>query len=156
MLQLRRMCYVMLLLMLPFALLCCRTTEQAQNRTSDEAAIRGQVAAMEAAYNKRDTAALAAIYATDGDVMMVAGPRSSGHEAIRRATETDWAKMPSTRQISLTVDSIRFLSSDVAIAECTARLSEGEPSQDRGTWVMVRRDGTWRVAALRVLPAEQR
>jgi hypothetical protein len=43
----------------------------------------------------------------------------------------------------------------VAIADTTARFSEGEPTQDRGTWVMVRNNGAWRVAALRVLPAER-
>jgi uncharacterized protein (TIGR02246 family) len=163
-LQFQRVFQVLLLLMLPFAELSCRAPEQvsntsaAQDTASKEAAIRAELAAVEAAWNKRDAAALAALYAPDGDAMMLADPRTLGQDAIRRAAEAGSifpTDRTSTNRISLTVDRIRSLSPDVAIADGTARFSAGEPTQTRPTYIMVRRDGAWRIAALRVLPAEQ-
>jgi hypothetical protein len=54
----------------------------------------------------------------------------------------------------LTVQSLRFLTPDVAVADCTAEFSAGEPTRDRATYVLVRRGGAWQVAALRVMEAE--
>jgi uncharacterized protein (TIGR02246 family) len=123
--------------------------------TSDEAGIRAQVAAAEAAINRRDFAALAALYTSDGDTIIATRPRTSGPDAIRRSAEAAWAAAPSARRLRITVDAIRFLTPDVAIADTIARFSAGEPAEDRGTWVMVRRDGVWRVGAFRVQPAER-
>ena len=58
------------------------------------------------------------------------------------------------RRIMLTVQSLRFLTPDVAVADCTAEFSAGEPTRDRATYVLVRRGGAWQVAALRVMEAE--
>lgn len=124
--------------------------------TADEKAIRAQITAAEAAINKRDFAALGTLYTPDGDAIIGSAPTSSDPDAIRRHLAAAWAKAPANRRISITVDAIRFITSDVAIANTTARFSEGEPLEDRGTWVMARRDGTWRVAAIRVQPAQRR
>lgn len=156
----RRASSIVLILALPLVAGSCAAPEQSSSqagepdRASDEAAIRAQVAEGEAAINRRDFSALTALYAPDGDAVILDGPRSSGQDAIGRAIEAAWSTAPSARQITITVDGIRFLNSDIAIADTTARFSEGEPTEDRGTWVMVRRDGTWRVAALRVQAAE--
>ena len=45
----------------------------AQSRTADEAALRGRVVAFESAFNKRDGAALGALYAEDADVIIADG-----------------------------------------------------------------------------------
>ena len=130
----------------------CAEQPGQMDRAGDEAAIRAQIAATEAAWNERSAPALAALYAPDGDVMMLAGLHISGQDAIRRAAE-DGSFFPteptSTRRISLAVDRIRFLTSEVAIVGASARFTAGEPVETAPTYVMVRQEGAWRIAALR-------
>jgi uncharacterized protein (TIGR02246 family) len=118
----------------------------------DDAAIRSHAAGFERALNSRDFAAFSEQFTPDGDLILVDGPLTSGREAIRRSIQAAWTDAPPTRRASITVNNIRFLSSDIALVEAAARFSAGEPAQDRGTSVVVRRDGVWRTLALRVLP----
>ena len=60
------------------------TTLLAQSRAADEAAIRAHAVAIESAINKRDVAALAALFTPDGDEINVDGPRNAGRETMRR------------------------------------------------------------------------
>lgn len=124
-----------------------------QGRTSDETALRAKVAAFEAAINKRDMSGVAALYATDADVIVSDGPLATGRAAIQAATQRDWGSAPAARRISLTVTGIRFVGSGVAIVNTRAQFSEGTLKEDRGTWVMVRQPGgDWLITALRVMP----
>lgn len=142
---------------LPLVGVSCRAAGQvpnagtAQDRTADEAAIRAQIAANEAAYNNRDAAGVAATYAPDGDHIAFSSPRRTGREAIRRLLEDRWSR--SFVEVKVPVDTIRFLSPDVAIAEITAQFANG--SSPRGTLVMVRADDTWLIAAGRFFSAQQ-
>jgi len=129
-------------------------TPTAQDDAGDDA-VRARIKALEAAWNSRDAAGVASAYAPDGDLILGDGPRYSGRDAIRRSSTAMWSGVPPERRISISVDAIRHLGPDTAIAECTARFSAGAPTQDRATWVMVRREGAWWVAALRVMPAER-
>lgn len=128
----------------------------AQSRATDETAIRARVTAFEAAINKRDIAAVAALYAPDADLIVVDGPVATGRAAIQAATQRDWGTGSGTRRISLSVTGVRFLGSDVAIVSTRALFNEGPVKEDRGTWIAVRQAGNWLIAALRVLPAAQR
>ena len=121
----------------------------------DDAAIRGNVAAFEAAVNKRDVAGVVATYTPDGDFVFFDGPRVVGGEAIRKWTTDEFATMPSTKRITLTMAGIRFVGDDIAIAETVARFNEGEVRENRGTSEFVRQNGRWLVAALRVYPAQR-
>lgn len=141
------------------AAVSCQTTAQApstptqQDKAADEAAIRAVIARTETAINGRDFAAFAALFVPDGDLINADSPRSTGAEAIRQAIEAAWANAPAERRITITVENIRFLSADIAVVDTAARFSAGDPAQDRATSAMVRRDGEWRTAALRVFPA---
>ena len=156
-----RVCQAVLFFLVSVVATSCTRGEQApdtraqQNSSVEDAAIRAQLAANFAAGNKRDAIGVVATYAPDGDLMIGAGPRIAGQNAIRDWLHAAWSTAPPDRQGTLTVDSLRFLSSDVAIVESTARWTAGEPLQDRATWIMVRRDGTWLIAAVRILPAQQ-
>lgn len=124
----------------------------AQNESIDDAAIRARVAAMESALTTRDAEAYASAYLSDGDFIDMAGPRSEGYEVIHREIERLFATLPNDLgSISLAVSSIRFLAADVAVVDCNVH-----PSGSRATYVMVRRGGSWRIAAGRVLPPEER
>jgi uncharacterized protein (TIGR02246 family) len=124
----------------------------AQSRATDETAIRTRVTAFETAINKRDIAAVAALYAPDADLIVIDGPLATGRAAIQSATQRDWGTGSGTRRISLSTG-IRFLGSDVAIVSTRAQFNEGPVKEDRGTWIAVRQAGNWLIAALRVLPA---
>lgn len=125
----------------------------AQGSLTPDAAIRSQTAAYAAAINKRDAAAVAALFSPDGDLTVMDGPRSAGRAAISEATKKELAAWPATRKIGLMVTTVRTLTPDIAIVESTATFTEGPVQTNRGTSVMVRKDGKWLIAALRVYPA---
>jgi uncharacterized protein (TIGR02246 family) len=125
-----------------------------QQRAQDEQAVRQVIQATGAALNGRDYGAAAAVFADDGDVILPRSRRVSGQQAIRAFWQETWSPAPSERRIALTVRSLRFLGADVAIADCTAEFTIGQPARDRATYVLVRRGSAWKVAALRVMDAE--
>ena len=127
----------------------------AQDRAADEAAIRAQAVAVENAINNRDAAALVALFTPDADEIIGDGPRLVGREAMRQAQEARQAQQSPTMRFTLEVTDIRFLGQDIAIVETAAQFSEGPIRANRGTWVSVRQDGKWPIAALRVYPAER-
>ena len=131
------------------------TTVSAQGRAADEAAIRAHTAAVENALNKRDAAAVVALFTADGDEINTDGPRRSGRDAMRSAGAADLAAWSPTMRFSLSVTGIRFLTADIAIVETAARFTEGPVRANRGTAVLVRQDGQWLTAALRVYPAQR-
>ena len=124
-----------------------------QNKTADESALRARVGAFEAALNKRDLAAVAALFAPDADTIVNDAPLATGREAIRAALQRDWGSAPTVRRITLTVTSIRFVGSDVALVNTRAQFSEGTVKEDRGTWILAKQPGgTWLITAMRVMP----
>ena len=127
----------------------------AQSRATDEAALRGHAAAIESAINKRDPAAVVALFTPDGDEINGDGPRHAGRDAMRQSLVADFAKWQATMRFTLAVTGIRFVGEDVAIVETTAQFSEGAVRSNRGTWVSVRQGGKWLIAALRVYPAQR-
>jgi len=129
-------------------------TALAQGGPADERAVREVIRTTGAALNARDWEAAARVFAADGDVILPGSARVSGRTAIRAFWAKSWAGAPAQRRITLSVVSLRLLGPDVALADCTAEFSAGLPVRDRATYVLVRRGGTWQVAALRVMQAE--
>ncbi|HSJ30441.1 MAG TPA: SgcJ/EcaC family oxidoreductase [Longimicrobiales bacterium] len=126
----------------------------AQDPSADEQAVRRAIEATGVALNARDYAAAAAVFAENGDLILPRSRRVVGRTAIRAFWEERWSQAPVERRITLTVQSLRFLTPDVAVADCTAEFTVGEPTRDRATYVLVRRGEFWQVAALRVFEAE--
>jgi len=133
--------------------------------------LRAFVAAYEDAFNRHDPAGVAAFYTDDADIVVRTSPVLRGRQAILdwwRAYFSERRPSPLAREswyesmrALLIVDEIRMMAPDVALLEisatATARQPEARPSPvryARATWVVVREDGTWRIAALRVLPSE--
>lgn len=114
---------------------------------------RTQAKAYENAINKRDAAAVAALYAQNADVAILDGQRVQGRDAIRNATDAQLKAWPKALRFKLQVASARMLTPDIGIVETNATLSEGPVRSDRGTWVMVRENGKWLISSLRVYPA---
>lgn len=125
----------------------------APDRAADEAAIRAIFAESQEALNARDFAAFTANFTAEADAIVFDNPRVTGPAAIQAAFEAGWADAPEDRMITITVDSVRFVGPDVAIADASATFTSGEPAADRATGVFVRSDGGWQVGALRVYAA---
>jgi len=116
------------------------------HQAADENMIRQRLAAYSEARNHGDAHAEALCYTEDGD-FRAGGPASHGRPEIEKAL----AVSVQTYEFALTVESIRFLDSNVAIAD--ARVVAG-PAQHKidmiGSYVMVKKAGTWLIGAARI------
>ena len=124
-------------------------------------ALRNRVEAFQAAWNSHDAAGVAAFFTDDADQIMGDGATTSG-PALRQWWQQGFATMEPTRKITITVSSLRLLGPDVGLINTVgtsggrdAQNKELVTSKDRGTWVVVRKQGQWLLAALRVYPAER-
>jgi len=152
-----RLVHIPLLFALTAVVMSCTAAEsppaaQAPDRVADEAEIRAMVAKHESEVNARDFAAFSTSFAPEGDVIVQGSPKATGPQAIQAAMEAGWASAPADRRITLTVDQIRFVGNDAAIVDNTGRYSAADVPADRATAVLERRDGSWKIIALRIFP----
>jgi uncharacterized protein (TIGR02246 family) len=123
------------------------------SQPKDEAAIRDVVKEYLASRERRDAAALGALFTNDADQLVSSGEWRKGREALVKGTLTS-SERPGKRTIVL--ETIRFPTADVAIADGRYEITGGQ-DPDRRMWssfVMTRQGGTWRIAAIRnMLPA---
>lgn len=127
-----------------------RTAQRASDKAADEQAIRATAEAYIKAFNAQDAQALAALWTIDGDYMDETGEIYKGREAIARRF-ADLFQEASPAKLEIDVESVSFLSPDVALENGTARVtpSQGEPTSARYTAVHVKRDGRWMLASVR-------
>ncbi len=119
-----------------------------------EAAIRERVAGYVKAFNGRNAAGLAEFFAEDAALVDEAGEATRGKDAILDRFATGFAE-PTEHALESTIESIRFVTPDVAQVEGTSKLSaENEPSiVARFVALAAKKDGAWRIAEIRDLPA---
>ena len=121
------------------------------DRSADDAVIRANVAAFVKAYNSGDAKAAAELFAPDGQVITQDGETLEGREVIEQGFNEIFAETPQT-QMEVTVDSIRFIGSDLALEVGSTKdtPAPGEtPEYGRYTVLHVKRDGKWLMAAAR-------
>lgn len=121
----------------------------------DETAVRDVVARYVAAREHPDEKALAALFTTDADQLVSSGEWRKGREEVVRGTIASSQSTGGTR--SITVESVRFLGPDVALAEGRYEIAGMASGQTRRMWTTIilhrTREG-WRIAAIRnMLPA---
>ena len=124
--------------------------------SNDEAAIRGVVKRYVDARENRDSKAVEALFTSDADQLVSSGEWRRGREAVVRGTQGSSERNPGVRTI--TVETIRFLGGDVAIADGPYIIKSAAGSERRmwTTFVMKREAEGWRIAAIRnMLPAGQ-
>jgi len=123
-------------------------------------AIRELVDAYERDWNTHDPTAVAAYFTEDADLIMGNSARVSGRQEIRDWWRAYFDEIDPGRRGTFSVRSIRVLAPDVALLDVDSTTAGRDAAggelpvrRARGTWVVVRREGDWRVAALRGLPA---
>lgn len=116
----------------------------------DEKPIREVAARFAEAFNKRDAAALAALFAADARVIDPDGAAIEGRDAIRDRFVIALEANPDLK-VDFTADNIRFLTPDVAVEEghAVAKSSSGETFTGLHTVVYVKRGGAWEIMLVR-------
>ena len=112
----------------------------------------------DAAWNRRDATAVAALFLDDADFQVPRGDMFRGREQIEQFYARAFAKMPGDRRHSIRCQHVQFLATDVAIADGPALIfragtaADDEPRQRvLFTFVAQQRDSRWRIAALRTM-----
>jgi uncharacterized protein (TIGR02246 family) len=124
---------------------------------ADDAAIKERLAAFEAVWNNFDPAALAAMFDKEGDLINPMGVHAKGPEAIQKLIGEEHGRVFKNTTYSHSDVRIQWATPDVAIADVTGKISgmrtaDGAAAPDfehHVTWVLVKKDGKWLVAAAR-------
>lgn len=136
--------------------LCCLLTvpallgQQPASRPGDEAAVREVVRKYVSARDLRDANAIAALFTSDADQHTTSGEWRRGRDQIVPGTMESSRRNTGTRTI--TVESVRFITPDVAIADGPYVITPsggGAVQRMRATIVLRRDPDAWRIAAIR-------
>jgi uncharacterized protein (TIGR02246 family) len=123
---------------------------QGPARSADDAAVRDVVRQYVDARERRDPQAIGALFTADADQHTTAGVWRRGRAAIVPGTLASSQGNPGQRSIA--VETVRFLTADVAIADGPYTIGGAGGAPARRMWatiVLVREDGTWRISAIR-------
>ena len=120
-------------------------------------AIRKLYADFTAAWNAHDAAKLASFYTIDGDTVEPDGVTAKGREEVEKHFATEHGAAFKDTELKLTVDSVWFISADVALVDGTYAVvgavdPNGQPLPPRKgllTSVLLKEHGAWHVAASR-------
>ncbi len=128
---------------------------QTQSTRNDESAIRELVRQYVAAREHTDAAATGRLFTEDADQLVSTGEWRKGREEVVRGTLA--SSQASSGKRTITVESVRFIDSDVALAEGRYEIAGTGGTATRRMWttLVVKRTGSgWRIAAIRnMLPA---
>ena len=122
----------------------------------DEAAIHQAAIAFVDAYNAKDAAAISALFAEKARVETADGEVVEGIEKIKAGFEGVFKSEPDA-QLSLTMDSLIFLTPDVAIEQgATEFFPDGETLTTRSKYLVahLKKDGKWKMVSARTMGEE--
>ncbi len=123
--------------------------------TDDEAAIREVVARYVDAREKIDPQAVGDLFTEDADQLVSSGEWRRGRPAMVQGTMASSRNNSGRRTV--TVETVRMISSDVAIADGRYEIAPAGGGAVRRMWstfILKRTDKGWRIAAIRnMLPA---
>src|SRR5262249_35249682 len=92
-----------------------RAAEASSARAADEAALRALMAQMVEAWDRGDSAGLAAAFAEDGELVAGDGTLTSGRGEIERYFAGLLTRLPRGTRFASAVTSVRFLARDVGL-----------------------------------------
>jgi uncharacterized protein (TIGR02246 family) len=150
----RRLVSILLLAAAPMV------AQRGGNRAGDEAAVRDVVRRYVDAREARDPKAVEALFTADADQLVSSGVWRKGREEVVKGTLASSEATGGKRTI--TVESVRFLGPDVAIADGRYEITGTGGGENRKMWTSIvcarqRGGGGWKIAAIRnMLPAAAR
>jgi uncharacterized protein (TIGR02246 family) len=119
----------------------------------DEQAIRKAVVAFVELYNAHNADGLVALFAPDARMTFRNGDEVNGREEIKQAFVQAFTDGPKSA-VSVDVESIRFLTPDVAVEEgFTSLFPDGETvvAQSRYTVLHLKKEGKWLMQSVRIV-----
>jgi uncharacterized protein (TIGR02246 family) len=129
---------------------------QNADRAADEAAVRAVIQAFLDTRDKNDAAALAGLLTADVDQRQTSGNLRSGRDAVVSGSLSTQQSTGGRRTI--TVDSLRFVGADVALADGrydSIGRADGTDQRMLTSMVLRREGGAWKIAAIRnMLPTQ--
>jgi uncharacterized protein (TIGR02246 family) len=144
-----------LLVALGLAAAAVSVSAQSADRAADENAIRAVIQAFLDTREKNDAAGLAALLTADVDQRQTSGNVRNGRDAVVSGSLSTQQSTGGRRTIS--VDSLRFVGPDVAIADGrydSLGRSDGTDQRMLTSMVLRREGGAWKIAAIRnMLPS---
>lgn len=120
-------------------------TNARADQAADEAAIRQNAEKYVAAYNRRDSQDMAAMWSPEAVYMDPTTDEGVvGREAIAKQFENAFARSEDAK-LAVSIDSIEFVAPSVAIEKGTALVTykDHDPEETQYTAVHVKRDGQW-------------
>jgi len=147
---------ILLALLVCFAFAAVGVAQTKPGKISkDETAIREIVAKYVDARERIDPKATEALFTADADQLVSSGEWRKGREAVVSGSMASSRSSSGTRTIN--VESVRFVSRDVAIADGRYELTGQASGATRSMWttLVLKREGkSWRITAIRnMLPA---
>jgi uncharacterized protein (TIGR02246 family) len=133
-----------------------RTTKAENTVSADEQAIRKAVVAFVELYNDHNADGVAALFAPDARMTFRDGTEVNGREEIKQTFVKAFETTPKAA-VSVDVESLRFLTPDVAVEEgFTSLFPDGETlvAQSRYTVVHLKKEGKWLMQSVRVVEEE--
>ena len=124
--------------------------------SADEKLIRDAVGAFVKQYNAHKADEVAAMFAPDSRMVFRDGTEVNGRDEIKESFEQTFVDSPKAA-ISVVVDSIRFLTPDVAVEEgVTNMFPDGDTltSSGRYTVLHLKKNGRWLMQSVRVVEEE--
>ena len=123
--------------------------------SADETAVRAVVQRYVEAREASDSKAIEALFTEDADQLVSDGTWRRGRDTLVRGMLESSRRNPARRTID--VESIRFLSPEVALVDGRYVQKGADGGKDREMWTAItlkRIAGSWRIAAIRnMLPA---
>lgn len=122
----------------------------------DEQQLRQSVVKYVELYNAHKSKELSELYAAEARMVFRDGTEMNGREEIAKALEAAFTEFPKAA-ISVVVDSIRFLTPEVAVEEgITSDFPDGETLAARSRYVIlhVKKNGQWAMQSIRVAEEE--
>jgi uncharacterized protein (TIGR02246 family) len=134
---------------------CAVCAAQTATNPADEAAIKNVVARYVDARDHKDAKATEGLFTADADQLVSSGEWRKGRDAVVRGTMASSEASGGKRTI--TVETVRFLTPDAALADGRyeiAGLNGAAPRRMWSTFLITRTRDGWRIAAIRnMLPA---
>jgi uncharacterized protein (TIGR02246 family) len=127
-------------------------TAAPNNRAEDEAAIRAIVIRLQDAWNAGDSKAFAAPFAEDADYVVINGMRIKGRAIIDSGHRGIFDTVYKGSNNTASIQSVRFLRDDVAIAhvEWLLKYREGDTPREHKAMcsiVLTKQNGQWSITA---------
>ena len=117
---------------------------------TDDTAVRELVKRYNNAREANDPKAIAALFVADADQLVSSGEWRRGRDVVVKGAMASSAQTGGTR--TLTVETVRMVSPDVAIVDARYEISGLADESTRRMWstfVMARQQGVWQISAIR-------